>query len=105
VHEATKSERRAARERVSAYYGGELAKLVEHVENAIARYRAGEIDVIDVDDVIHRYSKAARELWKFCWSGGGGSHVLFVAGTLEIWAAEADEIDWWEEAERRRRRR
>jgi hypothetical protein len=105
VHEATKSERRAARERVAAYYAAELAKLVEHVENAIARYRAGELDAIDVDDIIHHYSKAARELWKFCWSGGGGSHMLFVARTLEIWAAEADEVDWWEEAERRRRRR
>ena len=47
----------------------------------------------------------ARELWKFCWSGGSGSHVLFVARTLELWAAEADQVDWWEEAERRRRRR
>jgi len=48
---------------------------------------------------------AARELWKFCWSGGSGSHLLFVVRTLELWAAEADGVDWWEEAERRRRRR
>jgi hypothetical protein len=47
----------------------------------------------------------ARELWKFCWSGGSGSHLLVVARTLELWAAEADEVDWWEEMERRRRRR
>lgn len=104
MHEASKAERQAARERVSAYHESELAKLVEHVEQAIARYRAGEIDIHDVDEVIHRYSKAARELWKFCWLGGGGSHVLFVARTLELWAAEADEVDWWEEAERRPRR-
>ncbi len=105
VHGSTKAERRATRERVSTYYEAELAKLVEQVERAIARYRAGEIDVHDVDEVIRRYSKAARELWKFCWSGGSGSHLLFVARTLELWAAEADEVDWWEEAERRRRRR
>ena len=105
MHEATKAERRAARERVSAYYEAELAKLVERVEQAVACYRADEMDVHDVDEVIHRYSKAARELWKFCWSRGGGSHTVFVARTLELWAAEADEIDWWEEAERRRRRR
>jgi hypothetical protein len=105
MHEATRAERRAARERVSAYYEAELAKLVERVADAIARYRAGESDVHDVDEVIHRYSKATRELWKFCWSGGGGTHVLFVARTLELRAAEADEVDWWEEAERRRRRR
>ena len=105
MHAATKAERRAARERVSGYYEAELAKLVERVEQAVARYRAGEIDIHDVDDVLHRYSNAARELWKFCWSQGAGSHAVFVARTLELWAAEADEVDWWEEAERRRRRR
>jgi hypothetical protein len=105
MHEATKAERRAARERVSAYHEAELAKLVERVEQALARYRAGEIDIHDVDDVIHRYSNSARELWKFCWSQGGGSHSVFVARTLELWAADADEVDWWEHAERHRRRR
>jgi hypothetical protein len=105
MHEASKAERRAARERVSAYYEAELARLVERVEQAIARYRAGEMGIHDVDEVIHRYSNAARELWKFCWSHGGGSHAIFVARTLELWAAEADDVDWWEEAGRRRRRR
>jgi hypothetical protein len=105
VHEATKDERRAARERVSRYYESELAKLIDHVEEAIARYRDGEIDGHDIDDVLHRYSKAARALWKFCWSTGSGSHVLVVARTLELWAAETDAVDWWEEAERPRRRR
>jgi hypothetical protein len=105
MNAATKADRRAARERVSAYYEAELAKLVERVEQAVARYRAGEIDIHDVDDVIHRYSNAARELWKFCWSQGTGSHGVFVARTLELWAAEADEVNWWEEAEGRRRRR
>jgi Plasmid pRiA4b ORF-3-like protein len=32
----------------------------EHVADAIERYRAGELDVHDVDDVIHRYHKAAE---------------------------------------------
>lgn len=105
MHDASKAERRAARERVSAYHQAELAKLVEHVEQAIVRYRAGEIDVYEVDEVIHRYSKAARELWKFCWSGGAGSGVVLVAKALDMWTAEGDEVDWWEEAERQRRRR
>ncbi len=69
---STKAERRAARERVSSDYDAELAKQVEQVEQAIARYRVGQIDVRDVDEVIRRYTKAARELWKFCWSGGSG---------------------------------
>lgn len=105
MHDTPKAERKAARERVSAYYETELAKLIEQLEEAIARYRAGEIDVHNMDDVIHRYSKAARELWKFCWSRGGGTHVLFVARTLDLWADEAEEVDWWEEAETRRKRR
>jgi len=45
VDGSSKAERRVARERVSSYYDAELAKLVEQVERAIARYRAGEIDV------------------------------------------------------------
>jgi hypothetical protein len=103
VQEPTKDERRAARERVSDYYETELAELVEHVEKAIAGYREGKIDVHEVDETIHRYSKAARELWKFCWVRGSGSHVVSVAATLERFAAEADEIDWWEDARPRRR--
>ena len=105
MHEAAKAERGAARERVSRYYETELVKLVERVEQTIARYRVGEIDVHEVDEVIHRYSKAARQLWKFCWSTGSGSHVVFVARTLELWATEADDVDWWQEAERPRRKR
>jgi phosphate uptake regulator len=105
VHGSTKAERRVARERVSSYYDAELAKLVEQVEQAIARFRTGEIEVHDVDEVIRCYAKAARELWKFCWSGGSRSHLVFVARTLELWADEADQVDWWEEAERRGRRR
>jgi len=105
VHDATKGERRAARERVSRYYESELAKLIDRVEGALTRYRDGEIDAHEVDDVIHCYSKAARALWRFCWSTGSGSQVILVARTLEHWAAESDAIDWWDEAERPRRRR
>jgi hypothetical protein len=103
VDQPTKAERQAALERVSAYYESELAKLVERVEKAIARYRTGEIDVHDVDDVIHHYSKAARELWKFCWSRGGGSHTVFIARSIETWKDEAEQLDWWEKAASRRR--
>jgi hypothetical protein len=62
VHGSTKAERRAARERVSSYYDAELARLVERVEQAIARYRVGEIDVHDVDEVIRRYARALEVL-------------------------------------------
>lgn len=43
---ATKAERRAARERVSAYHQAQLAELLSHVAAAIDRYRAGEIDAL-----------------------------------------------------------
>jgi len=105
VHDATKGERRAARERVSRYYESELAKLIGRVAEALTRYRDGEIDAHEVDDLIHRYSKATRALWRFCWSTGSGSQVILVARTLEHWAADSDAIDWWDEAERPRRRR
>jgi hypothetical protein len=43
---ATKAERRAARERVSAYHESQLAGLLGHVGAEIDRYRAGEIDAL-----------------------------------------------------------
>jgi hypothetical protein len=53
------------------------------VEEALTRYSDGEIDAHQVDDVIHRYSKATRALWRFCWSTGSGSQVILAARTLE----------------------
>jgi hypothetical protein len=74
----------------------------EHVAEAIERYRAGELDVHDVDEVIHRYHKATQELWKFCFRGGSGSYAETVAATLEHLTAEGDPPDWWAAADRRR---
>ena len=69
----TKAERRAASKSVSAYHEAQLAHLIEHIAAAVDRYRAGEIDAYAVDETLHHYHQAARELWKFCWSGGGGT--------------------------------
>ena len=80
---ATKAERRAARERVSAYHESQLAGLLGHVGAEIDRYRAGEIDAYAADETIHRYHRAAAELWKFCFARGVGAHVEFVAGLLD----------------------
>jgi hypothetical protein len=55
-----KEKRRVARALVATYHEAELAGLVEHVAEAIESYRAGELDVHDVDEVIHRYHKATR---------------------------------------------
>ena len=77
---ATKAERRAARERVSAYHESQLNGLLGHVGAEIDRYRAGEIDAYAADETIHHYHRAAAELWKFCFARGGGAHVEFIAG-------------------------
>ena len=94
----TKAERRAARERVSAYYQAQLGELLSHVAAAIDPYRDGEIDACTVDETIHYYHRAAGELWKFCFSRGGDSHTEFIADVLDRMAANAETIDWWERA-------
>ncbi len=99
----TKAERRAARERVSAYHQSQLAELLSHVGAAIDRYRAGETDAYTVDETIHHYHRAAGELWKFCFSRGGGTHAEFTAGLLDHMTAGTETIDWWECATRQRR--
>ena len=101
---STKADRRAARERVSAYHQSQLAELLRHVGAATDRYRAGEIDAYDMDETIHHYHRAAGELWKFCFSRGGGTHVELIAGILDRMRADAEAIDWWERATPLRRR-
>ncbi len=99
----TKAERRAARERVSAYHQAQLAGLLSHVAAAIDRFRAGQIDAYAVDETIHHYHRAAAELWRFCFARGGGSHAEFIAGLLDRMTAGAETIDWWERATPQRR--
>jgi hypothetical protein len=98
----SKEGRRVARTLVATYHEAELAGLVEHVAEAIERYRAGGLDVHDVDEVIHRYHKATQELWKFCFRGGSGAYAESVAATLEHLTAGGERPDWWAVAERRR---
>ncbi|HEY1001773.1 MAG TPA: hypothetical protein VGD83_19250 [Streptosporangiaceae bacterium] len=59
----------------------QLAGLLSHVAAAIDRYRAGEIDACTVDETVHHYYRDAGELWKFCFSRGGGSHAEFVSAS------------------------
>ena len=71
----SKRERQADRALVAAYHEARLGELVERVAAAVDRFRAGELDAFAVDEVIHQYHRAARELWKFCWLGGSGAGV------------------------------
>ena len=89
---------------MNAYHQTALAELLTNVVAAVDRYRAGQVDACTLDETIHRYHRAAGELWKFCFSGGGGSHAEFIAAVLDRMAAGAETIDWWERATPRRRR-
>jgi hypothetical protein len=99
----TKAERRAASKGVSAYHKAQLADLIEYITAAVDRYRAGEIDAYAVDETIHHYHQAARELWKFCWSGGGGTHIEMIAHLLDRMATDGETINWWERVAPRHR--
>ncbi|MEL4506071.1 hypothetical protein AAEX63_14700 [Luteococcus sp. H138] len=92
----SKAERRAAREAVATYHEQQLGALVAHVAEAIDGHRRGELDPFEVDQVIFHYSRAAKELWKFC-----------NLGPVEISASlisREPPIDWWEETEPEPRR-
>ena len=78
----SKAERRAARAAVGAYHEAELARLLEHVREGLARYDAGEIDAFELDDLIHHYKRATQKLWSFC--SGGGSQIYSTAKTARV---------------------
>ncbi len=92
----SKAERRAARAAVGAYHEAELAGLIEHVREGLARYDTGEIDAFELDELIHHYKRATQKLWSFCTRGGA------TASTLDWMREEGELPDWWELARPRR---
>lgn len=90
-----KSERQHAREAVAAYHGAALTELVAHVADAVDRFRDGELDAFEVDHIIFQYSRAAKELWKFCNTGD----IEVTASSVE----DQPSIDWWERGAPKRR--
>ena len=66
---------------MAAYHEEQLLLLLERVRDGFRRLDAGEIDAFELDDLIHRYKRSARELWKFCGSSGSGWERA--AGTLK----------------------
>lgn len=83
-----KAERRAAHEVVVEYHQAQLRDLVNHLGEAVDRYRAGELGAFEVDRLAFQYSRAAKELWKFC-------NLLHVETAAAI-IAEQSPHDWWE---------
>ena len=72
------------------------------VRDGFERLDAGEIDAFKLDELINRYKRSARELWKFC--GQTGSGWVRAVRTLEFWREQGEELpDWWEAGEPRRR--
>lgn len=92
---SSKSERRKARDDVAAYREAQLAGLIARVGEAIDKFRAGELDAFDVDLVLFQYSRAAKELWKYCNLGNVETTARFIR--------EEPPTDWWERAAPRRR--
>src|SRR5580700_4642317 len=95
-HEAVigeRARRRAARELIGAYHDEQLRGLLEHVREGFDRLDRGEIDAFELDDLIHRYKRSARELWKFC--GSSGSDWERAARRLEFLRGDGEEPDWW----------
>ncbi len=85
---SSKSDRERSRLAVAAYHGAQLSELVAHVAEAIDRFRTGELDAFEIDGVLYQYSRAARELWKFCKM----TNVETTVGLLR----DMRVIDWWE---------
>jgi hypothetical protein len=90
-----KSERRAARSLVEEYHRAQLGVLVAHVGEAVDRYRGGALDAFDVDHVLFQYSRAAKELWKFC-----NLPPLEIAAEV---IRQQPPDDWWERGAPRER--
>lgn len=80
---------------VISYHEARLAELQERVREGFARYDTGERDAFELDDLIHRYKRATRELWKFC-GDIAGTRAGFIARTLEEMLSSGETIDWWE---------
>ena len=101
----SKAERQADEALVIGYHEARLADLLERVREGFERYDSGELDAFELDELIHRYKKAAGELWKFCADMTGGVSASFIARTLEEMQERGETIDWWERGNPERRRR
>ncbi len=97
-----RARRRSARETVAAYHQEQLTLLLDHVRDGFAQMDAGELDAFDVDELIHRYQRASRELWRFCGSSGAAWETA--ARALEYLSDEDELPDWWATSEPRRPR-
>ena len=73
--------------------------LLEHLRAGFAEYDAGRIDAFELDAIVHRYTRAARELWTFC--AVSGAQVETAVRTLAYWQERGELPDWWRALEPR----
>jgi hypothetical protein len=92
--EGRKASRRSGVAFVATYHQEKLTGLLDHVREGLAAYEAGEIDAFQVDAIIHQYTKAARELWKFC--DVSGSRLDIAVRAIQLSREDGSERDWWE---------
>jgi hypothetical protein len=85
---------------IDAYHQEQLRTLLEQVRRGLARLDAGEVDEFELDYLIHRYKRAAKQLWMFCGSSGAQSRQA--AAALAYMRERGEERDWWGEAARPR---
>ena len=102
-HAGQRARRRAARELIAAYHQEQLRALLEHVREGFVRLDAGELDVFELDDLIHRYKRSAQKLWTFC--GSGGADWERAVSALKFAREQGEEPEWWEAGAPRRRQR
>lgn len=97
-----KAKRLEAQALVGAYHQEQLRVLLEHVRSAFELLDAGEIDEFELDDLIHRYKRAAKHLWVFCEASGG--KPLYTADVITQLRDRGEDRDWWAESARPRER-
>jgi hypothetical protein len=90
-----RSERREAHAVIAKYHETELGGLVARVGAAVDAFRAGELDAFEVDRALFQYSRAAKELWKYC--------NLLQADIIAAMIREQPPHDWWERGAPRER--
>lgn len=98
------AKRQADEALVIGYHEARLGDLLERVRMGFERYDSGELDAFELDELIHRYKRAARELWKFCGNRSHGRSAGFIARTLEEMHERDEAIDWWERGNPKRGR-
>lgn len=95
-----KAERQAALKLVGAYHQEQLRGLLAHVREGFTQLEVGEIDEFELDELIHRYKKAAARLWTFC--SVTQAAALATAHAIERMREAGEDRDWWPEVDSRR---